>query len=119
MDVLDHVAARIKQLRTTYGGSGVSQEALAKELEVAANTVSRWETAAYKPDLNDLDKLARFFNVSITTFFPQDQAPMRTETEALLRAAEALPESDVNELVRFAEFRRAQQVLSKVRKPKA
>ena len=119
MEVLTHVADKIRELRTNYGGKGISQDTLAQELGVAANTVSRWETGAYKPDLSDLDKLARFFNTSITTFFPQNNVPMRTETEALLRAAEALPSEDVNELVRFAEFRSAQQMLSKVRKPKA
>ena len=113
MDTLQHVAARIRQLRTSYGGQGISQEALAKELKIATNTVSRWETGVYKPDLADLDKLARFFNASILTFFPQEDAPVRKETEALLRAAEALPTEDVDELTRFAEFRRAQQIHKK------
>lgn len=110
MELLDYVATRIRDLRTSYGGKGISQEALAKNLDVAANTVSRWETGAYKPDLTDLDKLARFFNQSILTFFPRDESPVRKETAALMRAAEALPKKDVEELQRFAEFRRAQQI---------
>ena len=118
MEVLEHVAARIKHLRTTYGGSGISQEALAKELKIATNTISRWETGVYKPDLADLDKVARFFNTSIITFFPNEEAPQRKETEALLRAAEALPAEDINELRRFAEFRRAEQILKKAGKTK-
>lgn len=118
MTTLEFVASRIRQLRTTYGGQGVSQEALAKNLKVATNTVSRWETGVYKPDLSDLDKLARFFNTSILTFFPQDEAPVRKETEALMRAAEALPKEDVEELRRFAEFRRAQQIHKKISKTK-
>jgi len=118
-DVLEHVANRIRELRTTYGETGLSQEALAKELGVAANTVSRWETGAYKPDLKDLDSLARFFKQPILTFFPQDADPVKKETEALLRAAEALPASDVEELVRFAEFRRAKIIHKNIGKTKA
>ncbi len=117
-DVLKYVAGRIRQLRTTYGETGLSQEALAKELGIAANTVSRWETGAYKPDLADLDKLARFFHQSILTFFPQDTDPVKKETEALLRAAEALPVGDVEELVRFAEFRRAKYIHKAIEKNK-
>lgn len=116
MDTLQFVASRIRQLRTSFGGTGISQEALAKNLDIATNTVSRWETGVYKPDLTDLDKMARFFNTSILAFFPQDQQPVKKETEALLRAAEALPASDVDELRRFAEFRRAQQIHKGIKK---
>ena len=52
----------------------MSQEALAREVKVAANTISRWETCTYRPSLEDLERLARFFEVSITTFFPPDVA---------------------------------------------
>lgn len=109
-ELLERVAKTIKDLRTGYGGVGISQEALAKELKVAPNTISRWETGAYKPDLNDLEKIARFFNKSIMTFFPQELTPVKKETEALLRAAEALSPEDLDELQRFAEFRQAQKI---------
>ena len=118
-DVLAYVARMIRQLRTTYGETGLSQEALAKQLGIAANTVSRWETGAYKPDLADLEKLSRFFKQSILTFFPQDADPVKKETEALLRAAEALPADDVEELIRFAEFRRAKNIHKTIGKTKS
>ena len=42
MELLDYVAAQIKNLHMTYrGGEGMSQEALAREVNVAANTISR------------------------------------------------------------------------------
>jgi hypothetical protein len=34
----------------------VSQEALAKALGTTSNTISRWETAVYKPSVEDLDR---------------------------------------------------------------
>jgi DNA-binding XRE family transcriptional regulator len=57
MDLFEFVGARISQLRSEYhGGAGISQQALAVEIGVAANTISRWETATYHPSLEDLDK---------------------------------------------------------------
>lgn len=106
--LLEHVGERVRELREQYDhGKGISQEALAKALKTSANTISRWETATYKPTLEDLEDLSRFFGVSILHFFP-DERPSRDEkVQALLRAAEQLPPSEVEELRRYAEFRRA------------
>ena len=93
----------------------MSQDALSKALGVAPNTVSRWETGTYKPTIEDLDRLARFFGKSIMEFFPKED--VRTERDekidALLRTAKQLNDGDVEELRRFAEFRRAQHVYTK------
>lgn len=119
MTLLEHVAVRIRELRLAYGGEGISQEALATELKVATNTISRWETGTYKPALEDLDKLARFFNVSVLEFFPSvDSTGMNEEVAALLRAAKKLSDSDLRELRRYAEFRRAQSIYRKQAKDK-
>jgi transcriptional regulator with XRE-family HTH domain len=74
MTVLRTVASRIREFRTSYGGGkGISQEELAKELKIAPNTISRWETGTYKPGIDDLERLARFFNASILEFFPEEK----------------------------------------------
>lgn len=108
-DVRAYVGARIKEFRTTYGEEGISQEALANAMGVATNTISRWETGTYEPTLNDLERLARFFGKSIVQFFPQVQPhdPKTEKVDALLRAAESLQQDDLDELRRYAEFRRA------------
>lgn len=107
--LLAYVGERIRKLRTEFnGGEGLSQEALASKLGVQANTISRWENAQYQPDLRDLDRLARFFGVSILSFFPGERPSAREEVNALFRAIGELPDTDVAELRRFAEFRRAQ-----------
>lgn len=116
MASIEHIGHRIREFRTGYGGgNGISQDALAKALGVASNTVSRWETGAYKPTIDDLDRLARFLGKSILDFFPKED--VRTERDekidALLRTAEQLNDEDVEELRRFAEFRRAQHVYTK------
>lgn len=98
-------------MRTQFnGGQGLSQEALAAELGIAANTVSRWETGQYQPSLRELERLSRFFGVSILEFFPGQKVGPNEKLNALLRAAGDLPESDLRELQRFAEFRKAQAI---------
>ena len=111
MELLNFIGNRIRELRQAYGSEGgLSQEALAKHLDVTPNTVSRWETATYKPDINDLEKLSRFFGVSILEFFPQQEALHDGPLPALLRAAKDLPPEDVEELRKYAEFRRARSM---------
>lgn len=110
-DVFKFVGERIRDLRTRFGGgTGLSQEALGKELGVTANTISRWETATYHPSLQDLDRVSRFFALPISEFLPNARATATDKVEALLRAARDLPDTDLEELRRFAEFRRAHAV---------
>ena len=113
MELTRYVGERIRELRGSYGGgAGISQDELAKALDIAANTVSRWETGTYRPGLEDLDALSRFFKVSILEFFPQEKGPVDTKVTALLRAARDLPEQDLDELQKYAEFRRARAIMS-------
>ncbi len=113
MDLLDHVAARIKELRVNYNnGEGLSQEALAVELKVAANTISRWETGMYRPGFKDVEKLSRFFGVSIMSFLPSELVGEEEDEDlkALLRTARQLHPADLEELRKYAEFRKARGI---------
>ena len=113
MELLDHVAARIKDLRVSYNnGEGLSQESLATHLNVAPNTISRWETGTYRPSLKDLERISRFFGVPIVSFLP-DELVDEDEDEslkALLRTARQLHPADLEELRKYAEFRRARSI---------
>jgi len=112
MELIRFVGERIRELRNRYGGgAGISQEALAKALKITANTVSRWETGTYRPGIEDLEALSRFFGVSILEFFPKDKEPGEERVTALLRAARDLPQHDIEELQKYAEFRRARALL--------
>ncbi|MCL6560608.1 MAG: helix-turn-helix domain-containing protein [Firmicutes bacterium] len=119
MNLFEYVGKQIRQLREAYAnGQGISQEALAKALGVAANTISRWETATHRPNLQDLDKLARFFGVSILEFFPPDDTAADDRLTALLRTAKQLPPEDLEELRRYAEFRKARYLYSQGVRPR-
>jgi len=113
MDLLDHIAARIRDLRVSYNsGEGLSQESLATALKVAPNTISRWETGTYRPSVKDLEKISRFFGVSIISFFPSEMANDDDDEnlKALLRAARQLHPADLEELRKYAEFRKARSI---------
>src|SRR5579884_2387403 len=113
----DHIGQKIRELRLAYPQGTLSQEALATRLKVAPNTVSRWETGTYKPTAKDLDSLARFFAVSITTFFPDLQAD-EARIAALTSASGGLDDEDFEEVIRYAEFRKARRALERASKNK-
>jgi len=113
MDLLDHVAAKIRDLRVNYNsGEGLSQESLAAHLKVSPNTISRWETGTYRPSLKDLERIARFFGVSMMSFLPDEMIDEDEDEslKALLRTARQLHPADVEELRRYAEFRKARTI---------
>ena len=53
---------RLKNLRTA---KNISQDALAYDLNVSADTVSRWELGDSTPDMGDLKKLSEYFDISL------------------------------------------------------
>jgi transcriptional regulator with XRE-family HTH domain len=99
----------ITRLRSEHAGSGISQDALGKEIGTTANTISRWEKAVYKPSANDLNKLSRFFGVSISVFFPANQ--LNDKQNALLSATGDLNDVAMDELIEYAKFRKAREAL--------
>jgi transcriptional regulator with XRE-family HTH domain len=121
MDLLDHIAAKIKDLRVNYNsGEGLSQESLAKHLKVAPNTISRWETGMYRPSFKDVERIARFFGVSMMLFLPDDMIDEDEDENlrALLRTARQLHPADLEELRKYAEFRRARGIFNGKERPK-
>jgi len=108
----DFVAAQIKELRTGYNnGEGLSQEVLASQLNVAPNTISRWETGVYRPSFDDVWKMARFFGVPMRIFLPSEMMNADDDNlAALLRTARQLHPADLEELLKYAEFRKARSI---------
>src|SRR2546426_1356881 len=105
--IYEQIGNKIRELRTTSKGQTISQEALAQAVNTTANTVSRWETAIYKPSISDLERLARFFGVPIAVFFPQPTPKARTN--ALLSATADLDDENLEEVTLYAQFRRVRQ----------
>lgn len=119
MELVKYVGNRLRDLRTGFAsGRGLSQEDLGAKVGTTANTISRWETGTYKPSLDDLDKLSRFFGVSLLEFFPKEELEKDVQVQALLRAAKELPKEDVEELRKYAEFRRARVIYGESGRPR-
>lgn len=112
-DVYQQIGKQIRELRNTLGPQGISQEELAQAVKTTANTVSRWETATYKPSVSDLERLAQFFGVPITIFFPEKEPKSRTN--AILRATADLDNHDLEEVMLYALFRKMQNQKKKRR----
>ena len=112
-DLYASIGKTIRQLRGEQ-----SQEALAKSLGIAPNTLSRWETGTYKPTPADLDLISRHFDVPITVFFPDQKEDERVK--ALTSATGGLDEDDFAEVLRYAQFRKVRRALEqpKAKRPK-
>ena len=113
-ELYKQIGETIRELRTSFRAKGISQEELAGRMGTTANTVSRWETATYKPSVEELQKLSRFFGVPITVFFPH--AELNPQINALLSATGDLDEEDLEEVTRYAQFRKARAELKKAKR---
>jgi len=112
MGLYQQIGEIIRDLRTTRE---LSQEALAKKIGEPANTVSRWETGTYKPSAEQLERLAKFFGESITVFFP-GMEQQKEIPPALASATRGLKKEDLEEIIKYAEFRKARSRLKNYRK---
>ena len=63
---------RLKELRKSRK---ITQLKLAMELNMAQNTISRYETGEREPSINDLIKIADYFNVSIDYLLERTNKP--------------------------------------------
>lgn len=64
---------RLKELRKQ---KGLSQLRLATELNTTQNTISRYETGEREPGIDELIKLADYFNVSVDYLLGRTDNPI-------------------------------------------
>jgi len=63
---------RLKELRKK---KGISQLRLATELNTTQNTISRYETGEREPGIDELIKIADYFNVSVDYLVGRTENP--------------------------------------------
>ena len=82
---------------------------MANKLGVTPNTVSRWETATYKPSIDDLDRLGRVFRLPPWAFFPSEIEAPTERHRSLVNSASDLGADEITELEDYAAFIRARK----------
>jgi|ERR1017187_5992005 transcriptional regulator with XRE-family HTH domain len=117
-EIYKRIGSKIRELRMTFNGRGISQEALAAEMGTTPNTISRWETATYKPSVSELERLAHIFGVPISVFFPEIQ--LNERVQALLSATGDLEDDELHDVTEYALYRKARKALKahKQKKPR-
>ena len=63
---------RLKEIRKS---KGISQLKMAMDLNTNQNTLSRYETGEREPGINDLIKIADYFNVSVDYLLERTNNP--------------------------------------------
>jgi transcriptional regulator with XRE-family HTH domain len=76
------LGAKLRQLRTERG---ITQEALAQEIGVSFQAVSKWETDTTTPDIALLPDLAKFFAVTLDDLFSLTPDDHIEKIDAMLR----------------------------------
>lgn len=91
---------KIKVLRLR---AGVTQEMLAKALEVSFQTISKWENSVCAPDISMLPKLSIYFGVTIDELFDLTTEQRLQRIETMLDMEQELPDNTFAETVSFLE----------------
>lgn len=68
-----------EKLQTLRKAAGLSQEALAEQLNVTRQAVSKWETGEGKPDIDNLLPLARLLHTTVDYLLDDGAAEPRAE----------------------------------------
>lgn len=72
------IGSKILELRMK---KNISQEKLADELKVSRQSISKWETDQSIPDLDKIQMLSQFFNVSVDSLVNDDEELIYDEVE--------------------------------------
>ena len=91
----------------------ISQQILAAAIGVSRSTIAMWETDGSQPDIEAINRLADYFNVSVDYLLGRDVQPQKNspappeESEADLarkKLYEKLDEWDIDQLEKLLAF---------------
>lgn len=93
-----HLGNKIKQLRLQ---KGITQEILAKTLNVSCQTISKWETETSMPDIQLLPEIAVYFGCSLDELFDLSEQAQFERIENMLLMQESLSAEDFQQTKTF------------------
>lgn len=79
---------RLKELRIK---SGITQNELAKKLNVTGQTLLNWENGIYEPKIHQLIQLADFFGVTVDYLIERDS---ENEVETICKRLESISKEE-------------------------
>lgn len=100
------IGARIASARTA---GRMTQDELGMLIGESAISISRWENASRKPNVEDLEKLARVLNISILFFTQENETVEEDELKLLNRAVGKLQKADREEMLAIANIKLERQ----------
>ena len=102
-ELYEHVAERLKTLRSQYNnGEGISQKALAQLLGISQQSYASYESAQNRITLEMLNKIARFYKLSVSYFL---NAPQSSAAAELMEYdAKSFTEDELKEILTFVRF---------------
>ncbi len=86
---------RLKELRIK---SGITQNELAKKLNVTGQTLLNWENGIYEPKIHQLIQLADFFGVTVDYLIERDA---NDEINTICKRLESIPKEDFIDFVKI------------------
>lgn len=108
----ERLAQRLKEAREAVG---LSQDEVAKELELPRPAISQIENGNRRVEALELARLAKLYRQPLS-FFADDEPPESPRLQALHRTAKDLSEKDRDEVIRFAEYLRQKAQEARKRK---
>jgi transcriptional regulator with XRE-family HTH domain len=98
---------------------GLSQDELGEKIECDGRQISRWENNKITPSIDILEKISRFFNISLDylVFEEIPKVPLTFKNNSLItkfEALEELPEEDKKALLIIIESVLAKNRLKKI-----
>lgn len=96
---------RLKELREE---KNLTQKALSLEFNVAQNTISNWENGTREPDIETINQLAKYFNVSNDYFLGKSnirKQPIKgVKIPVLGRVQAGVPIEAITEIIDYEEI---------------
>mgnify|MGYP001254964452 CR=1 FL=1 len=104
---------KLKELREK---SGQSQYAFAKSFGVAQSTVGSWESGAREPNLETINAIAEYFNVSVSDLVDNSTTISKSLDEqldgiefALFGEVKDMTEAQKRDVLNFIKFLKSQE----------
>lgn len=94
---------RLQQIRTD---AGISQSALARDVEVSQSAISQMESGERQPSFDMLRRLAKALGVSPAHLLGEDVEQLSKEEQVYFRQYRSLPDQAKQELRDYAEYLR-------------